>query len=141
MPKATPWKATLTTDERSSPRALLLLLEFLPGVHHCGTQRFELDVDQLAADPLHLAQVLGLDDVARLRVDGDRPARAVRVLPLLEDLHRPLRVELALLLLDRLDDDRRPVVGAHGDEVRRLVLAVLLLPGRDERLVRRARRA
>src|ERR1044072_3656740 len=36
----------------------------------------ELDIDDLAVDLLNAADVDGLDDVARLRIDRDRPARA-----------------------------------------------------------------
>ena len=46
MPKATPWKATLTTDESSSARKLLFLLELFPGVLHRGAERLELDIIQ-----------------------------------------------------------------------------------------------
>src|SRR5262245_806226 len=91
MPKATPWKATLTREERNSCRVLLLLrrlLQFLPRILHRGANGLELDVGELPADLAHLAQILGLDDVARLRVDRDRAARAVRVLPALGDFHR-----------------------------------------------------
>src|SRR5258706_15539960 len=136
-----PWKATLTSDEANSPRGLLLLLQLFPGVLDRRADRLDLDVGELAVDLLHLAQVLVLHDVARLWVDGDRAARARRVLPLLEDLHRLVGIELALLLLDRLDDEGRAVVGAHRDEVRCLARAVLLLPGGDEVLVRLARGA
>src|SRR5207244_10383497 len=138
---ATPWKATLTTAEASSCSCGLLLLQLLPGILDGGAHRLDLDVGELPVDLLHLAQVLVLHDVARLGIDGDRPARAVRILPVLEDLHGLLGIELALLLLDRLDDDGRAVVGARGDEIGRLARAILLLPGGDELLVRRTRGA
>src|SRR5258708_31999860 len=127
-----PWKATLTSDEATPPGGLRLLLQVFPGVLDRRADRLDLDVGELAVDLLHLAQILVLHDVARLRIDGDRAARARRVLPLLEDLHRLVGIELALLLLDRLDDEGRAVIGAHRDEVRRLVPAVLLFPAAAE---------
>src|SRR5437867_6885710 len=63
---------------------VLLLVEFLPGILGRGAERLDLDVGELAPDPAHFAQVLGLDDVARGGIDRDRPARAVRVLEILQ---------------------------------------------------------
>src|SRR5688500_10385241 len=138
-PTAAPSKASLPTAETRSPSGgpPLLLPQLFPGVLHRGAERLELHVHQLAADLAHFAQVLGLDDVARLGIDRDRPARAVRELPALGDFHRAVRVELAFLLLDHLEDERGAVPRTDREEVRRLVRAVLLLPGRDERLVGR----
>src|SRR6267378_544847 len=135
MPKAAPWKATLTSEERNSARGLLLLLQLFPGILHRGSDRLELDVGELAADLLHLAQVFVLDDVACLRIDRDRSPRAVRALVVLEHLHRLVGVELAVLRLDRLEDHGDAVPGAGGEEVGHFVGAVLLLPGGDEGLV------
>src|SRR5690606_34283020 len=92
--------------------ALLLLLQLFPRVLHRGREHLELHVGELAVHLAHFAQVFGLHDVARLRVDGDRPARAVGILPGLEDGHRLVRVDPALLLLDRLEDERGAVPGA-----------------------------
>src|SRR6267378_7477338 len=135
MPKAAPWKATLTSEERNSARGLLLLLQLFPGILHGGPHRLDLDVGRLAADLAHLAQVLVLHDVARLGIDRNRAARTVRILVGLEDLHRLVRVELALLRLDRREDHVDAVPRGRGKEVRHLVGAVFLLPCGDERLV------
>src|SRR5258708_36631438 len=108
-----PWKATLTSDEANSPRGLLLLLQLFPGVLDRRADRLDLDVGELAVDLLHLAQILVLHDVARLRIDGDRAARARRVLPLLEDLHRLVGIALALLPRDRPDDEGAPAERDH----------------------------
>src|SRR5439155_11705659 len=113
-------------------RPALLLVQLLPRILHRGAHRFDLDVGELAADPAHFAQILVLHDVAGGRVDRDRSARAVRVLEILQELHGPVRVELAFLLLDRVHDGRHAVVAAHGDEVGRLVRAVVALPRSEE---------
>src|ERR1700704_2920750 len=118
IPYASPWKATLTRLEtnasiKQSPRRagafafrcyreeiffkkrLLFPVYFFPGIFH-GLDRFavHLDVGEHAADLAHLADVLVLDDVARFRVDRDRAARAVRVLPGLQDRHGLVGIEL-----------------------------------------------
>src|SRR5882672_7552734 len=135
MPSAAPWKATLTSEERNSARGLLLLLQLFPGILHRGGDRLELDVGRLAADFAHLAQVLVLHDVARLGIDRNRAPGAVRALVALEDLHRLVRVELALLRLNRLEDHGGAVPRARGKEVRHFARAVFLLPCGDEGLV------
>src|SRR5205807_8081802 len=104
----------------------LLLVELLPGVLKSGGDGLELDVGELTADPAHLAQVLVLHDVAGVRIDRNRAARAVRVPVVLEHLHRLVGVELALLRLDRLEHHVHAVPGADGDEVRRAAGAVFL---------------
>src|SRR5258706_8631878 len=121
----------------SSTGRVLLFVQLLPRILDRGAYRLDLDVGELAADPAHFAQILVLYDVARRRVDRDRPARAVRVLEILQELHGPVRIELAFLLADRVHDGRHAVVAAHGDEVRRLVRAVVALPRGDEGLVDR----
>src|SRR5262245_64800626 len=62
----------------SAAPTLLLLVDLLPRILHRG-DRLQFDVRQVAVDLAHLAHVLVLDDVARVDVDLDRPARAVRV--------------------------------------------------------------
>src|SRR5262245_13841662 len=111
-----------------------LFLEFLPGILHVR-EGLELHVGELAADPLHLAHVLVLDDVARLRVDRDRPARAVCVLVLPDQSHGAVGVDLAFLFADDVVDRVHRVPLAHGHEARRGLFAVLLLPGGNEGLV------
>src|SRR6476469_7017575 len=61
----------------------------------------ELDVVELAADLLHLADVDVLDDVARLGIDRDRPARALPRGPL-HGRDETVAVRLAAGLLERV---------------------------------------
>src|SRR5207247_1953915 len=111
---------------------VLLFVQLLPRILHRGAHGFDLDVGKLAADPAHFAQILVLHDVAGSRVDRDRSPRAVRVLEVLQELHGAVRVEPAFLLLDRVHDRGHPVPAAYGDEVGRLVRAVVALPCGDE---------
>ena len=94
----------------------------------------ELDVPELAVLLLDLAQVDVLHDVARLRVDEHRAARALEDLALHRGQQR-VAAALAAGLLERLVDDAHAVVAAHGHEVRAHAL-VGLLEGLDELLVR-----
>src|ERR1700741_1369781 len=89
----------------------------LAGVLHL-LDDVELDVVELVAHGRHsldLADVDVLDDVAGLRVDQDRAARALEDLA----LHRlwQLLAALALARLQRLVDDAHAVVAADGHEV------------------------
>src|ERR1700730_597194 len=52
----------------------------------------DLPVDELAIDALDAADIDGFDEVARRRIDGDRPARADEV-DLLERRHRLVRID------------------------------------------------
>jgi hypothetical protein len=70
-------------------------IEIVAGQLETRAERFELDVHQLAADLAHFAQVLGLDDVARLRVDRDRAARARAVGDVLRKVREAVRRRLA----------------------------------------------
>src|SRR5690349_12670519 len=81
----------------AEPFSLLLVVDDLPGILHGRLHRLELDVLELAADPADLAQVLVLDDVTRLRVDRDRPARAVVALVMPQQVHGPVRIDLPFL--------------------------------------------
>src|SRR5437899_4625982 len=143
MPYATPWNAMLTSEESSASiesvgvRPLLLRMQLLPRILQGGGERFDLDVREHAADAPHFAQIFVLDDVPRLRIDRDGAARARRVLVLLDDLHRPVRVDLALELADHMEDQLHRVVGADDEEAGEELLAVLLLVRGDERLVGR----
>src|SRR5262249_43233747 len=94
----------------------------------------ELDGPELAVHLLDLAEVDVLHDVAGLRIDRDRPARA---LPL-HALHRAdegVAVGLAAGLLERLLDEVHAVVAAERDEIR--PEAVGLLEGLNVLLVHR----
>src|SRR5262245_38348735 len=89
----------------------------------------ELDVVELAVDLLDLADIDVLDDLAGVRIDRDRPARA---LPR-HALHRAdqgVGIGLAAGLLERLIDQVHAVVAAERDEVRAQP-AVRLLEGGD----------
>src|SRR5258708_5415163 len=67
----------------------------------------ELHVPVLAAALLHASHVHGLHDVARRRVDRDRPARA-RELHVLQELHRLVGIEVVAELLHHLADPPHP---------------------------------
>src|SRR5580658_3531957 len=108
MAKATPWKAMLTKAARAAltvphyPRQALWAsgegalpslgrVELLPRVLDLRN-RLEFDIGQMVALLLDAADIDVLHDVARLRIDHDRPARAVRVLPAGEESHRLVAV-------------------------------------------------
>ncbi|CCE10035.1 hypothetical protein BRAS3843_370020 [Bradyrhizobium sp. STM 3843] len=99
----------------------------------------EFDVVQLAVHLLDLANIDVLDDVARLRIDRDRAARALPG----QALHRReqrVAVGLAAVLLQGLVDQVDAVVTADRHEAG--TAAIGLFIGGDERLVllRRMRR-
>ena len=79
-----------------APRAGLALA----GVFDLG-DLVELDVVELAADPLHLAHVDVLHDVARGRIDRDRAARALDGDAAGDERHRLVAVDVAAQLLHR----------------------------------------
>src|ERR1700750_1247457 len=115
-----------------APAAARLLLHFQRVFH--GVEGGELYIVQLAVDLFDLADIDVLDDVARLRINGNRPARAFPF----PSLHRGDHggaVGLALSLLERLVDEVHAVVAAERDEVR--AVAVGLLEGGDILLVGR----
>src|ERR1700757_5224176 len=99
MANAVPWKAILMAAESALsihpiwPKAPLRRkpsfrrIGFLPRILDVR-DGVELDVGDLAVHHLAAANIDVLDDVARLRIDRDRPARAVGVLPIRQDLHR-----------------------------------------------------
>src|SRR5947199_9541523 len=74
--------------------------------------RLELDIGKSAVHLLDPAQIDVLDNVARLGIDRDRAARALRVLPGLEEVHRFVGGELALCRLDHVEDRRHSVPAA-----------------------------
>src|SRR6516164_11549293 len=91
---------------------------------HAGLERIldvvdlvELDVDDLSADLLHAPDIDGLNDVAGLRIDRHRTARA---LPghSLDGIDETFAVGLAAGLLERLVDDVHAVERADGEHVR-----------------------
>src|SRR6266481_6098039 len=77
----------------------------------------ELDVVELAVHLLHPPDIDGLDRVAGIRVDGDRPARAVE-LQALEHFHCLVAVEFAVQPAHHFIDRRHAIPAAHGHEVR-----------------------
>src|SRR2546423_9607091 len=94
----------------------------------------DLDVDEAPADLLDAADIYRLDDVASLRIDGDRAARAFPFHSL-GRRDQSLGVGLAAGLLQGFVDEVHPVPAADADEVRDE------LPGsvvcRDELRIRR----
>src|SRR5437899_8057869 len=77
----------------------------------------DLDVDEAPADLLDAADIYRLDDVAGLRIDGDRAARAFPF-HALRSRDEGLGVGLAAGLLQRLVDEVHPVPAADAEEVR-----------------------
>src|SRR5439155_9322698 len=87
---------------------------------------------ELAVGALHhLDQVFVHDDIARVGIDHDLPARAVE-LPALERCHRLVAVDLALERLRGMHDRRHAVEAADREEVGRRIGTVGFLPFRDE---------
>src|SRR5438477_4983308 len=122
--------------------ALFWRVQLFPGVLDLR-DRLELDIGKSAVHLLDPAQIDVLDNVARLRIDRDRAARAFRVLPGLEKIHRFVGGELALCRLDHVEDRRHAVPAADREHVGDRLLGVDLVPGGEKRLVlwpgRRAR--
>src|SRR5215470_13814395 len=74
------------SDRRRQP-ASLRRVQLFPRVLDLR-DRLKLDIGELAVNPLDTPHIDILNDVAGLRVNRDRPARAVRSLPGLEERHR-----------------------------------------------------
>src|ERR1700733_7576317 len=91
-------------------------VQFFPRILDHRDRR-NLDIGQLAVDLLDLADVDVLDDVAGVGVDLDRPARAVRVLPVRQERYRLVAGKLALGLLNQIEDRGHPVPAIDGKEV------------------------
>ena len=117
---------------RSSPRADAYFA--LPGSFTC-LDHVELHVVELAVHPLDLADVDVLHDVARLRVDQHRAARALEDLAL-HRVEQRLAAPAPLVAFERLVDHAHAVVAAHRHEVGPQ-LVVGLREGLDELLVGR----
>src|ERR1035437_8000291 len=98
-----------------SPRRATSLLR-LAGVLD-GLEGLEFDVVELAVDLLDLADVDVLHDVAGLRIDRDRAARAFPLHPL-HGFDERVAVGLAAGLFQRLIDQMDAVIAAHGHEAR-----------------------
>src|SRR5207248_8694810 len=105
------WGGSRLSPGRRGGRAkslfLLVRIELFPGVLDLR-DRLELDIGKSAVHLLDPAQIDVLDNVARLRIDRDRAARAFRVLPGLEKIHRFVGGELALCRLDHVEDRPMP---------------------------------
>src|SRR5215831_14873238 len=99
--------------------------------------RRDLDVGKLATHLLGSTDIDVLYDIAGRGVDFDRTARAVGILPFLEELHRLVGSELAVGRLDEVKQCGHAVPGVDRQEIRVGVLAVLLVPGRYKGLVGR----
>src|SRR5262244_3076454 len=88
---------------RETPNASLFLrVQLLPRVLDHRDRR-DLDIGELSIHLLGATDIDVLHDVAGRRVDLDRTARAVRVLPFLEELHRLVGGELAVGRLDQVE--------------------------------------
>src|SRR3979409_2729976 len=101
-----PWPST-GKHPRSPP------LSFLGGFDRIldGLEGRELDVVELAVLLLDLADIDVLDDVAGVRIDRDRTARAFPFHPL-HGGDQPIAVSLAAGLLQRLVGEQHAVIAA-----------------------------
>src|SRR6266851_3734355 len=107
-----------SSSNRVQTRSLLGRVELLPRILDL-VDGLELDIGEVIALLLDAADVDVLHHVARLRVDHDGPARAVRVLPPREDLHRLVAIRFALGLLDDREDRGHAVPAADRHEAGR----------------------
>src|SRR6266436_9083443 len=92
-------RAPLMTSSRWRP--LFRWVQLLPRVFD-HLDRRDLDIGKLAVRLLEATDIDVLNDVPALGVDRDRPARAVRVLPPLEERHRLISSELSLRCLEQI---------------------------------------
>src|ERR1039458_6193108 len=111
----------------SSCQSLLRLAGVLDGL-----ESLEFDVVEFAVDLFDLADVDVLNDVAGLRIDRDRAARAFPLHPL-HGFDKRIAVGLAAGLFQRLVDQVDAVIAAHGHEARAATEGLLV--GSDEFLV------
>src|SRR5882757_607400 len=125
MPEAMPSKSTVTGCALCSGLARILEVGYL----------VELHVLKPGADLLHLADVDGLDDVARVGIDADGAART-HPFHALGGFDELIPVCLSAGFLQRFGDQVHSVVAAHRHEVRPIG-AVGLVPGLDEGFVLR----
>src|SRR5689334_20319976 len=138
MPMATstyPLTAS-SADVRPRPKPSLWGVQCFPRVldHRDGR---DLDVRELAVDLLDFADANVLYDVARDRVDLDRAAGTVWVLPMREERHRLVGSEFTLGRFDEVVNRGHVVPAVNGEKVGDRLVAVFLGPGGEERLVRR----
>src|ERR1700722_3783352 len=132
--KARPWNRMLISASMTRWRARSFhVVDDFPRVLNHG-ERFELDIAVDAIDVPDLAQIFVLHDIARLRVDHDRAARA-GVFPTFQQRHGLVRIDRAILRRDDVEDRRHAVERGHRHIARLLPGAVLRLISRDERLV------
>src|SRR5215475_10709461 len=103
----------------TASRSLLGLAGILDGV-----EGLELDVVELAVDLLHLADVDVLDDVAGIRIDRDRTARALPLHPL-HGRDQLVAVGIATRLLQRFVDQVDAIIPAYGHEARTIAEVLL----------------
>src|SRR5712691_133763 len=134
IPYASPSKSTPTMGPIMADPARLLLHPRLERILDV-LDLVELDVEELPADLLHPADIDGLNDVAGLRIDRDRPARALPLHPLGGADQRG-SIGVAAGLLQRLVDEVHPVVATNRIDIR-VAPSVGLVEGPDESPVQR----
>src|SRR6516225_5067734 len=123
----------MSKSSRASSEDLQLLHALLHGILHV-LEFGNFHVADLAIHLLHPADINGVDDVPRLRIDRDRAARAFPA-HALYGADQAVAVHLSPGLLQRLVNDVHAVVPTDGEEVR--VSPKLGFVGRDELLVER----
>src|SRR6266478_3781966 len=92
-------RASLMPSSRS--RSLFRRVQLFPRILDHRDRR-DFDIGRLAVRLLEAADIDVLNDVPGLGVDHDRAARAVRVLPPLEEAHRLIGGELSLRRLEQV---------------------------------------
>src|SRR4051812_5791651 len=116
--------------EKAESAASLGWVEFLPWILDVRDRRY-LDRRQFAVHLFDPADVDVLDDVAGFGIDADRSPRTIWVLPMRQELDRLLGGEIALRLLDQIENRVHAVIGIHREEIGDRPIAVSLFPGSD----------
>src|SRR5260370_41266182 len=106
-------RAPLMTSSRWRP--LFRWVQLVPRIFDHRDRR-DFDIGKLAVRLLEAADIDVLNDVPGLGVDHDRSARAVRVLPPLEECHRLIGGEFPPRRLDQIENRDHPVPGIYGQE-------------------------
>src|ERR1700730_8298333 len=101
----------------SSPqRSLFRWIQLFPRIFDHRDRR-NFDIGKLAIRLFKAADIYVLNDVPGLGVDHDRAARAVRVLPTLEEAHRLIGGALSLRRLEQVENRDHSVPGIDRQEV------------------------
>src|SRR6266481_2091963 len=117
-------------------RPLFRWVQLLPRIFDHRDRR-DFDIGKLAVRLLEAADIDVLNDVPGLGVGHDRAARAVRVLPPLEEAHRLIGGELSRRRLEQVENRHHSVPGIDGEEVGDGRVGIFTPPSRQKGSVRR----